>query len=44
MLKINLSRLLSEEKISTGNEMFKIDFPETKFLATWDKINFNTPF
>lgn len=34
MLKINLSKLLSAEKMSTGREMFKIDFPETIFLAT----------
>lgn len=34
MLKMNLYKLLSAENISTGKEIFKIDFPETRFFAT----------
>ena len=44
MLKRNFYKLLYDEKISTGRLIFSIDLPETRFLATCEKINFKTPF
>jgi hypothetical protein len=43
-LNTNCYKLLFVENISTGRLMFKIDLPETRFLATCERINFNTFF
>ncbi len=36
--------MLSAEKISTGKLILKTDWPETRFFAILERINFKTPF